>query len=161
MLLDVNVCEGSENMGINKISGLCYAKFSPWVITSIIKYGKKLFIHSPTAALLKFVKRYAILPDTFLCMWLLIHAVVKLIDVSKTGYRGAVSMQRCRLTSIGIPMLKIRRSRDRLIFNMGIPISGKDGLYIETGPRWQVIAYGIGSEGCIFLCIARGQHLNH
>ena len=32
-------------------------------------------------------------------------------------------------------MLKIRRSRDRLIFNMGIPIHGKDGLYIEMGPR--------------------------
>ena len=43
-------------------------------------------------------------------------------------------MYRCRLTSIGIPMLKIRRSGDRLIFNMGIPIPGKDSLYIETGP---------------------------
>ena len=32
-------------------------------------------------------------------------------------------------------MLKIRRSGDRLIFNMGIPIPGKYGLYIETGPR--------------------------
>ena len=32
-------------------------------------------------------------------------------------------------------MLKIRRSRDRLIFNMGVPIPGKDGLYIETGRR--------------------------
>ena len=32
-------------------------------------------------------------------------------------------------------MLKIRRSHDRLIFNMGIPIPGKDGLYIEAGPR--------------------------
>ena len=31
-------------------------------------------------------------------------------------------------------MLKIRRSRDRLIFNVGIPIPGKEGLYIETGP---------------------------
>ena len=29
-------------------------------------------------------------------------------------------------------MLEIRRSRDRLIFNMEIPIHGKDGLYIET-----------------------------
>ena len=36
---------------------------------------------------------------------------------------------------IGIPMLKIRRSHDRLIFNMVIPILGKDGLYIEIGPR--------------------------
>ena len=32
-------------------------------------------------------------------------------------------------------MLKIRWSCDRLIFNMGIPIPGKDSLYIETGPR--------------------------
>ena len=35
------------------------------------------------------------------------------------------------------PMLKIRRSCDRLIFNMGIPIPGKDGLYNETGSRTQ------------------------
>ena len=27
-------------------------------------------------------------------------------------------------------MLKIRQSHDRLIFNMEIPIPGKDGLYI-------------------------------
>ena len=32
-------------------------------------------------------------------------------------------------------MLKIRRSRDRLILDMGIPIPRKDGLYIETVPR--------------------------
>ena len=31
-------------------------------------------------------------------------------------------------------MIKIRRSGDRLIFNMGIPIPEKDGLYFETGP---------------------------
>ena len=31
-------------------------------------------------------------------------------------------------------MLKIRRSRDRLIINMRIPIHGKDGLHIETEP---------------------------
>ena len=46
---------------------------------------------------------------------------------------GGVSIWRCRLTSIGIPMLKIRRSCDCLIFHMGIPISWKDSLYIETG----------------------------
>ena len=33
-----------------------------------------------------------------------------------------------------IPMLKTRRSRDRLTFNIGILIPGKDGHYIETGP---------------------------
>ena len=36
---------------------------------------------------------------------------------------------------MGIPMLRIRRSGDRLSFNMRIPIHGKDGLYIGTGPR--------------------------
>ena len=34
-------------------------------------------------------------------------------------------------------MLNIRWSCNCLIFNMGIPISGKDGLYIEMGPRAQ------------------------
>ena len=42
---------------------------------------------------------------------------------------GAVSISRCRLTSIGTPKLKIRRSRDRLIFNLGIPI-----LILRWGP---------------------------
>ena len=37
-------------------------------------------------------------------------------------------------------MLKIRQSHDRLIFNMEIPIPGKDGLYVETGPWWFNIA---------------------
>ena len=72
---------------------------------------------------------------------------------------GAVSIQRCRLTSIGIPMLKIRRSHDRLIFNMGIPILGKDGLYIETGscffmgqllPNVGMLATAVGGERCLW-----------
>ena len=35
---------------------------------------------------------------------------------------------------LGIPMLKIRRSWDHLIFNMGIPILVRRHLYIETAP---------------------------
>ena len=31
-------------------------------------------------------------------------------------------------------MLKIKLSRDRLIYNMGIPVPGKDSLYTETVP---------------------------
>ena len=38
----------------------------------------------------------------------------------------------------GIPILKIRRSRDRLIFNMGIPILVRRHIYIETAPWWDV-----------------------
>ena len=48
--------------------------------------------------------------------------------------QGPISMKRCGLTSIEILMLKIRWSRDRLIFNMEIAIPGEDYLYIETGP---------------------------
>ena len=44
-----------------------------------------------------------------------------------SGILEPVSIQRHRLSSIAIPML------NRLIFNMGIPIPGKDGLYIEMG----------------------------
>ena len=41
-----------------------------------------------------------------------------------------------QVNSIGIPMLKIRRSGDRLIFNMGIHIPGIDGLF-EAETKWQ------------------------
>ena len=51
---------------------------------------------------------------------------------------GDVSIWRCRLTCKGIPMLKISRSHYHLLFNMGILIHGKDGLYIEPGPWFQV-----------------------
>ena len=43
-------------------------------------------------------------------------------------------------------MLKIRRSRDRPIFNIGIPIPGKDGIYIETGPRTRKHGYIMKSQ---------------
>ena len=41
-----------------------------------------------------------------------------------------------RLSQVWIPMLMIRRSRDRLIFKMGIPILVRRHLYIETPPRF-------------------------
>ena len=41
------------------------------------------------------------------------------------------------LNGIGIPMLKIRRSRDRLIFNMGIPYLEKTVFILRWGPDLQ------------------------
>ena len=40
---------------------------------------------------------------------------------------------------MGIPMFKIRRSRDRLIFNMGIPILLRWHLYIEMAPWYHLM----------------------
>ena len=40
------------------------------------------------------------------------------------------------IPGMGIPMSKIRRSWDRLIFNMGTPILVRRHLYIETAPRF-------------------------
>ena len=54
--------------------------------------------------------------------------------IKNTRPLGAVSIRKTVLPGMAIPMLKIRRPNGRLIFNMGIPIPGKDGLYIETGP---------------------------
>ena len=55
-----------------------------------------------------------------------------LISGSKLGFWGRlnIKMPSCKYN----PMLKIKRSHDCLIFNMGIPIPGEDGLCIETGP---------------------------
>ena len=54
---------------------------------------------------------------------------------------GADSIWRCRLISIGIPIVEIRRPYDHLISTMGIPIPGRWHLYIESGPRtvWHVL----------------------
>ena len=41
---------------------------------------------------------------------------------------------------MGIPMLKIRWSWDRLIFNIGIPVPLRQHLYIETTP-WSCVWY--------------------
>ena len=53
-------------------------------------------------------------------------------------------------------MLKIRWSHDCLIFNMGISIPGKDGLYIETEPRSMMMSW----HGMIpmLLAFVRGIH---
>ena len=50
-----------------------------------------------------------------------------------TLLRG-VSIKWCCLTSIRIPMLKIRLLQDRLIFNMGIPIPGKTVFILRLAP---------------------------
>ena len=42
---------------------------------------------------------------------------------------------------VGIPMLKIWRSWDRLIFNMGIPILVRWHFYTEKGPRSRFIEF--------------------
>ena len=50
---------------------------------------------------------------------------------NRTGPRRNIKMVS---PGMGIPMLKIRWSRDRLIFNMGILILVRGHLYIETAP---------------------------
>ena len=54
---------------------------------------------------------------------------------SKDSTLGAESIKRCHLTSIGNPIVEIRRSYDRLISTMGFPILVRRHLYIESGPR--------------------------
>ena len=49
--------------------------------------------------------------------------------------QGPNSIKRWPLTSIGNPIIDIRRSYDRLIFIMGFPLLVRWHLYIESGPR--------------------------
>ena len=48
--------------------------------------------------------------------------------------QGPDSIRRCHLTSIGNPIVEMRRSYDRLISTMGFPILVRWHLYIESGP---------------------------
>ena len=60
------------------------------VITSIIKCGVKLLIHSRTSTVAsnKFENWWVIPSPTLLSMWLLIHAGLELIHVSKRGFKN-------------------------------------------------------------------------
>ena len=51
---------------------------------------------------------------------------------------GPDSIYRWHLTSIGNPIVEIRRSYDRLISTMGFPMLVRRHLYIESGP-WLVL----------------------
>ena len=68
---------------------------------------------------------------SFLSCDLNIDFIVKSYHQANIYFGGCLNIN---MSSIEIPMLKIRRSRDRLIFNMRILIHVKDGLYNETGP---------------------------
>ena len=48
--------------------------------------------------------------------------------------QGLVSIYRCHLTSIGNPIVEIRRSADRLISTVGFPILERWYLLSESGP---------------------------
>ena len=57
-------------------------------------------------------------------------AIMMIADV-----RGCAEMEPGGVSQYKDVVLPVQGSHDRLIFNMGIPIPGKDCLYIETGPR--------------------------
>ena len=66
------------------------------------------------------------------------------LSVPHLAYKNevrALSQYKDRFSRHGIPMLKIRRSRDRLIFIMGIPILVRRYLYIETTHWWLAFAF--------------------
>ena len=66
-------------------------------------------------------------------IWYFVSYYILICSFSgRRSIQGVVSMLRCRLTNIGIPMLKIRRSHDRPIFNIEIPIPGKEFVPTHT-----------------------------
>ena len=64
----------------------------------------------------------------------------------------AYSVWICRPTSAGIPMIKMRRSNDRLVFIMGIAILVRQHLYTESFPGkficTEIIFIGYWFDGC-------------
>ena len=72
---------------------------------------------------------------------------------------GAVSILRCRLASIGIPMLKIRRFRDRPIFNKEIPIPGKTVFILSLSPDYNLPQKVVGLNMGLVLSVASAGFL--
>ena len=75
------------------------------------------------------------------------------------GGGGGVLIQRFRLNSIGIPMVKIRRSRNSLIFNMGIPTPGKMVSILRRGGGGVLIQrFRLNSIGIPMVKIRRSRN---
>ena len=110
-------CSNSRVLAMDLLQSC--TKPSTWCL-QIVKCSRKLYSNCPCTVVSK-------LPDIKLFENCLAMPIAKENLV-------AVSISRCHLTSIGIPMLKIRRSHDRLIFNMGIPIPGKTVFILRQGP---------------------------
>ena len=68
-----------------------------------------------------------------------LHITVKRRDPNRSlmlcQTQGPDSIKRYHLTSIGNPIVEIRRSYDRLISTTGFPIPVRQHLYIESGTR--------------------------
>ena len=90
--------------------------------------------------------------------------------ISTNNALGADSIKRYHLTSIGTPIVEIRRSYDRLISTMGFPILVRWHLYIESG-LWCADAYRHQSakmrvvievvENLVFLLSMAGSSYRH
>ena len=63
-------------------------------------------------------------------LWPLSYDLDKIQDRDKSANRSNGG-----ITSIGNPIVEIRRSYGRLISTMGFPILGRRHLYIDSGPR--------------------------
>ena len=99
-----------------------YRQLDPGVIR-IIRLKRKFWRHSRKLSFYMF-------QHDDLIIWKLFH-FTGLLQASDTGHRLNINTV---FPGIGIPMLKIRRSLDRLIFNMGIPILVRRHLYTKTAP---------------------------
>ena len=75
------------------------------------------------------------------CDWILWRCVFPCLWFQSSGPRLNIKTV---FPGMGIPMLKIRLSRECLIFNMGIPMLVKRHLYIETPPQRPILLTGWG-----------------
>ena len=96
-------------------------------------------------------EKYALHIDIYIyvySLWWRVTAGFPCLAIITTRFRvlwnlDPVSITIPPLPGMGNPMLKMRRSRDRLIFVMGIPMLVRRHLYIETAPRFYFRAFVI------------------
>ena len=70
-------------------------------------------------------------------------------DMPLLQHQGPDAIQRCHLTSIGNPIVEIRRSYDCLISTIEFPILVRQHLYIESGTRASAAAMVTNTTVCL------------
>ena len=114
-----------------------------WSVTQSCQDYQTYWLHWTTPELtnvtLGYGKIEALVLDLYVALWKRYDKTI--LDsagtITFTNTLGPDSISRWHLTSIGNPIVEIRRSYDRLISTMGFPILARWHLYIESGPWWQ------------------------
>ena len=120
------------------------------ICNSSAKYVKSETTFLPWSCIRMSIKQETILWAWYFPLIIQYNRMRKLTNLGQTENQRSYQYKKYHLTRIGIPIIKISRSYDRLIFIVEISIHGKEWLYIEQRILLSFTVFSIWPHWCIY-----------